>query len=425
MIQKEMKKMFPYRWLIFSILATQYLIVYFHRVSPAVVASELVDTFSISGASLGLLASAYFYPYAIMQVPVGVLSDSWGAKKTIVLFSLIACFGAICFGFSPDFKMAVVSRVLVGFGLSASFIAIMCILVEWFRPMELARVSGLLMAIGGAGWFLATTPLAILTHHFGWRASIISVGVVSLLIVLFIWLMVEDAPEKKSSGDLAKSSDGPVVTKRDTIKDLKIIFKNKSFWAIAIWFIMRGGALFGFFGLWAGPYLIDVYKLSAGVTGSILSMVAFAIISVSPVMGYISDKTLGSRKKVLVGTSVLNVLCWLFMLIFFESLSVVVLCVLFFFMGITISSVGTIAIVTAKELFPHEMAGTSMGATNLFPFVGAVIFQPLMGYVLDKGGKIDGMYAPASYKILLWVLFVTSIIALISIMKCRETFKKV
>jgi MFS family permease len=113
------------------------------------------------------------------------------------------------------------------------------------------------------------------------------------------------------------------------------------------------------------------------------------------------------------------------MLVFFQNLPVFALYVLFFFMGITISSVGTIAIVTAKELFPHEMAGTSMGATNLFPFVGAVIFQPLMGYVLDKGGKTGGMYAPASYKILLWVLFITSIIALISIMQCRETFKKV
>ena len=386
---------------------------------------NLIDTFSISGASLGLLASAYFYPYAIMQIPVGILSDSWGAKKTIILFSLIASFGAICFGFSPDFNIALVSRALVGFGLSAVFIAIMCILAQWFRPMELARVSGLLMAIGGAGWFLATTPLALLSQHFGWRASIISVGVVSLLIVFFIWLMVEDTPEKKSSGDIDGKADGPVTAKRNTIEDLKIIFKNKSFWAISIWFIMRGGALFGFFGLWAGPYLIDVYKLSGSAAGNILSMVAFAIILISPVMGHISDKTLMSRKKVLVGTSVLNVLCWLVMLVFFENLPVPALYVLFFFMGITISSVGTIAIVTAKELFPHEMAGTSMGATNLFPFVGAVIFQPLMGYVLDKGGKTGGMYAPASYKILLWVLFITSIIALISIMQCRETFKKV
>jgi len=425
MIHEGMKGILAYRWLIFWILAAQYLIVYFHRVSPAVVTSELIDAFSISGTSLGLLASAYFYPYAIMQIPVGILSDSWGAKKTIILFSLIASFGAICFGLSPDFTLAVVSRVFVGFGLSAVFVAIMCILVQWFRPMELARVSGLLMAIGGAGWFLATTPLALLSQHFGWRASIVSVGVGSLLIVLFIWLTVKDTPERKSSGYIDGKAAGAVTAKRNTIDDLRIIFGNKSFWAISIWFIMRGGALFGFFGLWAGPYLIDVYRLSGSEAGSILSMIAFAIILISPVMGHISDRTLMSRKKVLVGTSVLNVFCWLVMLVFFQNLPIPALYVLFFFMGITISSVGTIAIVTAKELFPHEMAGTSMGATNLFPFVGAVIFQPLMGYVLDKGGKTGGMYAPASYKILLWVLFITSIIALISIMQCRETFKKV
>jgi len=423
-IHEEMKRILPYRWCIFWVLAAEYLIVYFHRVSPAVVASELIDSFSISGASLGFLASAYFYPYAIMQIPVGILSDSWGAKKTIILFSLIASFGAICFGFSPGLKIAVASRALVGFGLSAIFIATMCILAQWFRAMELARVSGLLMAVGGAGWFLATTPLALLSQRFGWRASIIAVGVVSLLVVLLIWLIVKDTPEEEGPGKTAGKADGPVTKKRNTIEDLKIILKNKSFWAISIWFIMRGGALFGFCGLWAGPYLTDVYKLSGGPAGNILSMVALAIITISPVMGHISDKTLMSRKKVLVGTSVLNVLCWLVMLLFFENLPIAVLYVLFFFMGITISSVGTIAIVTAKELFPHEMAGTSMGATNLFPFIGAVIFQPFMGYVLDKGGKTGGMYTLSSYRILLWVFFITSIIALISIMQCRETFRK-
>jgi sugar phosphate permease len=425
MINGGVKRVFPYRWCIFWVLAAQYLIVYFHRVSPAVVASDLIDSFSLSGASLGLLASAYFYPYAIMQVPVGILSDSWGAKKTIILFSLIASLGAICFGFAPDFGIAVASRTLVGFGLSAIFIATMCILVQWFRPVELARVSGLLMAIGGAGWFLATTPLALLSQHFGWRASIVSVGIGSLLIVFFIWLTVKDAPDEKASGDIDGKADGLDTKKRNTIEDLKIILRNKSFWAISIWFIMRGGALFGFFGLWAGPYLVDCYRLSGRAAGNILSMVAFAIISISPVMGHISDKILMSRKKVLVGTSALNVFCWLTLLVFFKNLPVPALYVIFFLMGITISSVGTIAIVAAKELFPHEMAGTSMGATNLFPFAGAVIFQPFMGYVLDKGGKTGGTYAPSSYKILLWVFFITSIIALISIMQCRETFKKV
>ena len=70
-----------YRWLIFSILAIGYAIVYFHRVAPAVVAPELSESFAIKGGALGVLASAYFYPYALMQIPSGLLSDSLGPKK--------------------------------------------------------------------------------------------------------------------------------------------------------------------------------------------------------------------------------------------------------------------------------------------------------------------------------------------------------
>ncbi|HOW55833.1 MAG TPA: MFS transporter, partial [Syntrophorhabdaceae bacterium] len=99
-----------HRWYLFVILALQYLIVYFHRVSPAVVAQDLVNSFNISATALGVLASAYFYPYGLMQVPVGILSDSWGPKKTIVLFSLVASIGAIGFGLAPYFGIAAVAR---------------------------------------------------------------------------------------------------------------------------------------------------------------------------------------------------------------------------------------------------------------------------------------------------------------------------
>ena len=81
MVGESMDRMLRYRWYLFGVLSAQYFTVYFHRVSPAVVAQELVKDFSISGVSLGLLASAYFYPYAIMQIPVGLLSDSWSEKN--------------------------------------------------------------------------------------------------------------------------------------------------------------------------------------------------------------------------------------------------------------------------------------------------------------------------------------------------------
>ena len=80
-----------YRWVIFPLLALQYLLVYFHRVCPALMAPELTDAFSISGASLGILSSGYFYPYALMQLPVGVLADAWGAQENHHVVCFFRC----------------------------------------------------------------------------------------------------------------------------------------------------------------------------------------------------------------------------------------------------------------------------------------------------------------------------------------------
>ena len=133
MEEEKIKKVLRYRWVIFWILAVGYLFVYFHRVSSAVVAPELVKTFGISGATLGILASAYFYPYAIMQIPVGLLSDSLGPRKTVTLFLLIAFVGAVLFGLSPNISIAIFARVLVGLGVAALFVPTMKILAEYFN----------------------------------------------------------------------------------------------------------------------------------------------------------------------------------------------------------------------------------------------------------------------------------------------------
>lgn len=414
-----------YRWFIFWILAAQYLVVYFHRVSPAVLAPELITAFQISGTNLGLLASAYFYPYGIMQVPVGVLSDSWGSRKTITVFGLLAAFGTLLFGISPWVGFAIVSRVLIGLGVSAIFIPTMRIFSVWFKPIEYTRISGAFMAIGGLGWFTATIPLAFLTEHCGWRISVILPGLATIILSVLTWFIVLDNPAQKGFSTITRDNPDTEEHQNNLLVNLSLVLREKYFWPIAIWFIFRGGALFGFFGLWAGPYLIDTYGFSKQTSGNILSMVAFAMILVSPVMGHLSDKTLMSRKKILVSTSLLNCICWLVIVLYQNNLTLIILYINFFLMGITISSVGTIAIVTTSELFPLRIAGTAMGMMNVFPFIGGVLFQPLLGYILDKAGKIHGAYTPSAYRLIIWILFITSVLALISIMFSKETFKKV
>jgi MFS family permease len=100
-----------YRWLIFGILALHFLLVYFHRVSTAVVAQDLVKDFHISGTALGILSSSYFYTYAIMQLPIGFLADSWGPRKALLDFlNLFPFFGGIVFQLLIGYILDRISR---------------------------------------------------------------------------------------------------------------------------------------------------------------------------------------------------------------------------------------------------------------------------------------------------------------------------
>ncbi|MCF8065396.1 MAG: MFS transporter, partial [Desulfarculaceae bacterium] len=106
-----------YRWLVFVVLACAYLLVYFHRTCPAVVAADLMRDLKAGATSLGMLGAAYFYPYALMQLPAGLLSDTWGPRKTITLFFPLAGVGAIWLGLAGSIGPAFAARTLVGLGV--------------------------------------------------------------------------------------------------------------------------------------------------------------------------------------------------------------------------------------------------------------------------------------------------------------------
>jgi len=409
-MERTIKAAMRYRWVIFMVLALQYLFVYFHRVCPAIVAQDLVETFSINATSLGVLASGYFYPYVLMQVPVGLLADSWGSRKTVTFFSLLAGAGALMFGLSPNFGMATASRIVVGLGLSGIFVPAMKTLAEWFRPKEYAKISGALMAVGGIGWLSASTPLALAARSFGWRAGFIAIGGITLVFSVLTWLLLVDSPKKKGFPEInAHTESGSTQGKIGLLTGIGMVFSTPHFWPLAVYCFCNGSILFSFSGLWAGPYLRDIYRLSTPAIGNILSMVAIAMVVGSPLLGYISDNVLGSRKKVLFWCALITAVEWAFFYFFYESLSIPVLYIFFLLIGVCIGASSVICFTATKELFPLEMAGTSVSCVNLFGFVGGIIYQPLIGHFMDIGGKVGGRYLPQGYKMAFLLLFATSI----------------
>ncbi len=179
MDQALMKRTLKYRWLVFALMGASYVLVYFHRLCPAVLAVDLMRDLNATGALTGLLGAAYFYPYALMQIPAGLLSDSWGPRKTITLFFCVACVGSIILGLAPTVSIAILGRTLVGLGVAMLFVPAMKILAEWFHKREFSMMTGILMAMGGLGSLTAATPLVFISSLIGWRNSFVAVGLLT------------------------------------------------------------------------------------------------------------------------------------------------------------------------------------------------------------------------------------------------------
>ncbi len=418
-----LQKALRYRWLIFWVLAVGYVLVYFHRLCPAVVAVDMMRDLSAGGTLLGLLSSAYFYPYAAMQLPAGLLSDSWGPRRTITVFFLVAFGGSILLGLAPDVGAAITGRVLVGLGVSMLFVPTMKVLAEWFRPREFATMTGILMAMGGLGSLVSAGPLAALSAWIGWRMSFVAVGVVTLALAALVWLVVRDRPSDlglPSPSDAGGARPEPISLARG----VAIVVRNLPFWVLSVWFFFECAVFFSFGGLWGGPYLMQVHGFSKAEAGGILSMLAVGMIVGSPLLSIASNRLFRGRKPVIVLCSAVSVGLTGALAFATAELGPVALHAVCFGLGAFTSAVVVVGFTSAKELFPVQMAGTSTGLVNLFPFAGGAVFQPILGAILEHHGRVGQAFSIEGYRAAFLALFGCAAAALVASLFLRETFPR-
>jgi len=431
-----------YRLLIFLIIGVGYLLVFFHRVAPAVVAIDMMSDLKAGAVLIGFLASGYFYPYAIMQLPTGILSDSWGPRKTITLFFLIATIGSIILGLSVNISSAIIGRVLVGLGVSTLYVCALKILSQWYKGEEFATMTGFLIAIGGVGLLVSTIPLALLSNAVGWRIPFILTGALTLLLAILVWFFVRNSPEEMGMPSLVKSEtlkegslprlgmpevvkDTPTVKKKVPIlKSTVKVLSLKYYWPASIWMFCTMAIYLAFGGLWGGPYLIQIYQMTKVEASRVLSMIAVGMIIGSPLMGFLSDRIIKRRKIVVNVSSMILLVTMIFLYFRVSSIPIMGLYLISLLIGIF--SVGTVALGYAliKDLYPVEIAGTSTGIANFFPFLMGALYQPLMGYILELNGKVGDSYTAIGYQNAFLVLLISSGIAFIASLFIKETNSK-
>jgi sugar phosphate permease len=419
-VSDRLSKALRYRWLIFWILAIGYVLVYFHRLCPAVVAVDMMRDLRAGGALLGLLGSAYFYPYAIMQLPAGLLSDSWGPRRSITLFFGIAFAGSLLLGLAPSLVWAIIGRTLVGLGVSMLFVPTMKVLAEWFRVREFATMTGILMAMGGLGVLTAATPLAWLSTWIGWRLSFVVVGICTLLLGVLVWAFVRDRPADLGWPSPSEPS-GPAPATIGLMQGMKKVLTYPRFWPVAVWFFFDCAVFFSFGGLWGGPYLMQVYGLSKAEAGHILSMIAVGMIVGSPLLSFLSNRVFKARKPMLVLSSLVVLFLTTLLAFYTDRLPLMGLYLITLGLGIFASAIVVIGFTTTKELFPVQMAGTSTGLVNLFPFAGGAVFQPILGFLLERHGRVEGAFTLTGYEEAFFALFLCAIIAFLATLFLKET----
>jgi sugar phosphate permease len=410
-----------YRYIVCLLIFLGYMLVYFHRLCPAVIALDMQEAFGASGTLLGVLGSAYFYPYAIMQLPTGLLADSWGPRKTVSAFFILAASGSLLMAMAPTVAIAILARVLVGFGVSTVFVCNFKLLAEWFDPEQFIIMGGIFMVIGGVGALSSSAPLGWVSNLMGWRMTLVVVGLVTLVMAGLIYGFVRDRPSDMG----ASSTDGSPAgnpERGDMLEGIKLVVGTISFWPIAVWGFFAIGISFAVSGLWGGPYLIQVYGLSKTAAGGVLSMFAVALMVGSPCMSWAANRV--GRKPIFIGCSLLLIaVCSLFAS-FTDRLTMPMLYLLFFCLSLTGAAAGPLIAAVSKELFPVAIAGTSVGMVNLFPFLGGAFFQVVAGTILTTGGKEGGGYPLAGYQNMFVAYLLGAIISLGAAVLLKETLDR-
>ena len=371
---------------VFIPFALGYFLSYLYRVVNAVIAPNLVADLGVGPSALGLLTSTYFIAFASSQLPLGVLLDRLGPRKTESFLLIFAGLGSLVFARSDTLTGLILGRALIGLGVSACLMAAFKAYVLWLSEEQWPLVNGFQMAAGGLGALVATTPVEAALRITDWRGIFTYLGMFTIVIAVLIYLVV---PEKSAQGK------GESIG--DQLRGVRLVFSSLKFWRSAPLTTMSQAAFLSIQGLWAGPWLKDVAGMDRMAVAESLQWIAVAMVA-----GFIGLGMLAKRLA-RVGISVLTTAVTgmgLFMaaqaaIILGMGEHSILIWICFGFFGTS----GIIAYASLSQSFPSHLSGRVTTGVNLLVFLVAFAGQWAIGAIIELWPiNADGSYALAGYQ---------------------------
>ena len=356
---------------VFFVFAFGYFISCLLRAITATLSPVLTSEFNLLAADLGLLAGGYFLGFACMQIPLGYLLDKYGPKKIVTSFLLIALIGIISFALAKSFSGLLISRILIGVGVSACLMAPLTGYRIWYAENQQQRANSWMLMVASLGFLSSTLPVQLLLPSFGWRWIF---GGIALLTFLSILLMLLFIP----NWNLNKNR---VLENSDKTGSLSDVWKNKFFISVIPMGLFNYGGLMAIQTLWAGPWMIRVsgYTPLESATGlfwiNVTMLISFFL------WGYFLPKINS------IGFSATRILKLGLPVGFLVMLTIIILGPKAGAFHITMFILSSIFLSVTQPAvglsFAGHSAGKALTSFNLLIFAGTFVMQWLMGFVID------------------------------------------
>lgn len=358
---------------IFFVVAALFAIGQFHRFSGAVVMPSISVDLSIPAHSMGLIAAALFFTASIMQIPIGILLDWFGARKMLPVFVVFGVVGSFLFASANSYGEVLFARICVGAGYSAVMMAAYVLFARWFDASRFATMASWFMASASLGGLMGTLPLAAFQEIFGWRAAFAIVGGLTLILMIYGWMVIRDAPPEYEEQGAKPTS------LRQSLEGFWQVIRYPGFLYILGMGSMAYAPAITLIGMWGGPYLQDVYGLGGFERGQIIFLMALLVPLGALAFGPM-DRIFKSRKLVVMTAGIVQV-------ILLTSLGFSVGANLVLVVGVMVSIAFTqqyyvVLSAHCRATFPDHLVGRANSTLNLIAILGVGTMQSGVGLVI-------------------------------------------
>lgn len=333
----------------------------------AVLASHLVGALALTPSKLGLLTSAFFFAFALVQLPVGMALDRYGPRRVQVAMLLLASGGALLFANCSGFHGLLAARAIMGCGLGGCFMAAVKAISTWIAPNRLPSVHGYLIAVGGMGAASATMPVRAVLEYTDWRGLFCLLAALVACTGILIALVYP-------------KTDGPAAQRGPLLPALREVWRAPSFRAVASLVLIPHAVFFGVQGLWVGRWLSDVGRFPEPAVAYLLYLgmaaVVFGAIAVGMVTEWAGRRGMPPLDVAAAGITFF-VLVQAAMVVGYRP-SVAMVSVMFTLVG----TITGIEYAIVAQSMPRELTGRAATFLNLLIFIGAFLVQAGFGLVI-------------------------------------------